>query len=236
MKLSTAAIFMLASCLAASAATITYDTAPGSTTLGGAVDATATFVTNNDETLTITLTDLLANPTDVAQLISDISFTLSNSEGTGSILSSSGQDITVNSNGTFTTGSTVDTGWGLTASMSGFHLDVLGTKTAPTHLIIGPPDGSNLYSNANGSIAGNPPHNPFLNGTATFTLEIPGISADTTVTSATFSFGTDEGANLVPGTPRNQPTVPEPGTYVMMAVGLGLVGLAQLRRKAKATR
>jgi len=29
--------------------------------------------------------------------------------------------------------------------------------------------------------------------------------------------------------------VPDPGTYVMIAVGLGLVGLAQLRR-SKATR
>jgi PEP-CTERM motif-containing protein len=34
--------------------------------------------------------------------------------------------------------------------------------------------------------------------------------------------------------PGNQPSVPEPGTYVMMTVGLGLVGLAKLRR-SKAT-
>jgi hypothetical protein len=34
--------------------------------------------------------------------------------------------------------------------------------------------------------------------------------------------------------PGNQPSVPEPGTYAMMAVGLGLVALAQLRR-SKAT-
>ena len=30
--------------------------------------------------------------------------------------------------------------------------------------------------------------------------------------------------------PGNQPTVPEPGTYVMIGAGLGLVGLAKLRR------
>ena len=61
-------------------------------------------------------------------------------------------------------------------------------------------------------------------------LDIAGVTADTTVNSATFSFGTTEGADLVPGKPRNQPTVPEPGTYAMMAVGLGLVSIARLRR------
>ena len=88
-----------------------------------------------------------------------------------------------------------------------------------------------------GSIAGNGPHNPFLDGTAMFTLDVPGVTSATTVTSAIFSFGTSSDCDLctAPGTPRNNPTVPEPGTYVMIAVGLGLVGLAQLRR-SKATR
>jgi PEP-CTERM motif-containing protein len=234
MKLSKLSVFVLASSFAATAATITYDTPSGSTTSGGPVDATATFVTG-DGTIGVTLTDLLANPTDVAQLISDLSFTLSNGATSGTIASSSGQELTVAGDGTFTTGSTVATGWALNSTATGLQLDALGTASAPSHLIIGPPDASNLYSNANGSIAGNGPHNPFLNGTATFMLDIAGVTADTTVDSATFSFGTTEGADLVPGTPRNQPTVPEPGTYAMMAVGLGLVGLAQLRR-SKATR
>jgi PEP-CTERM motif-containing protein len=229
MHLSKVAVFLLASCLAASAATITYDTAPGSTTSGGAVDATATFTTG-DGTLSITLTDLLANPTDVAQLISDLEFTLSNGATSGTIASSSGQEVTIDKAGNPTLGSTVDTGWTLNSTPTGLQRDVLGTPTGPSHLIIGAPDGSNVYSNANGSIAGNGPHNPFLNGSATFLLDIAGVTADTTVDSATFSFGTTEGADLVPGTPRNNPPVPEPGTYVMIAVGLGLVGLAQLRR------
>lgn len=211
----------------AQADSVTFTTPAGSTTSGGPVDASATFVTNNDETLDITLTNLLANPKNVAQLLSDLSFTLSSSEGTGTIQSSSGQEITVNNNGTFSTGSTVDTGWSLASSMAGFHLDVLGTPTGPSHLIIGPPDGSNTYSNANGSIAGNGPHNPFLNETATFVLEIPGISADTTVTSATFSFGTTEGADLVPGTPGTP--VPEPASLPLLAAGL--LGILLVYRK-----
>jgi hypothetical protein len=232
MHLSKVAVFLLASCLAASAATITYDTPPGSTTSGGPVDATATFTTG-DGTLSITLTDLLANPTDVAQLISDLEFTLSNGATSGTIASSSGQEITIDKDGNPTLGSTVATGWNLNSTATGLQLDVLGTPTGPSHLIIGPPDGSNVYSAANGSIAGNGPHNPFLNGSATFLLDIAGVTADTTVDSAIFSFGTapttDCNQCTVPGTPRN-PTVPEPGTYVMIAVGLGLVGLAQLRR------
>jgi hypothetical protein len=227
MKLSAVAVILLASCLAASGSTITFETPPGSTTSGGPVDATATFVAG-DGTLSIALTDLQANPTDVAQLISDLDFTLSNGATSGTIASSSGQEITVAGDGTFTTGSTVDTGWALNSTATGLQLDVLGTSTAPSHLIIGPPDGSNLYSNANGSIAGNGPHNPFLNGSATFLLDIAGVTADTTVTSATFSFGTTEGADLVPGTP--QSAVPEPRTSLTLAVLLGFMGLAQLRR------
>lgn len=235
MKLSMFAVFLLASCLAASAATITYN---ANTTLGGnPIDATATFVTNDHGTLDITLTDLQANPLTVAQLISDLDFKLSNGATSGTLDSSSGQEITVNGGGTFSLGGTVATGWLLNSISGGLQLDVLGSKTAPSHLIIGPPDGSNLYSKANGSIAGNGPHNPFLDGTAMFTLDVPGVTSATTVTSAIFSFGTSSDCDLctAPGTPRNNPPVPEPGTYVMIAVGLGLVGLAQLRR-SKATR
>lgn len=236
MKLSRFAVFLLASCLAASAATITYD---ANTTLGGnPIDATATFVTNDNGTLDITLTDLQANPTTVAQLISDLDFKLSNGATSGTLHSSSGQEITVNSDGTFSLGSTVATGWALNSISGGLQLDVLGTTTAPRHLIIGPPGGATYHDKTGaGSIAGNGPHNPFLDGTAMFTLDVPGVTSATTVTSAIFSFGTSSDCDLctAPGTPRNNPTVPEPGTYVMIAVGLGLVGLAQLRR-SKATR
>ena len=110
----------------AHADTVTFDTPPGSTTSGGAVDATATFTTGNG-TLSITLTNLLANPTDVAQLLSDLSFTLSNGATTGTIASSSGQEITVNNNGTFSTGSTVDTGWALNSTATGLQLDACRT-------------------------------------------------------------------------------------------------------------
>src|SRR5262249_23487941 len=130
------------------------------------------------------------------------------------------QEITVQPNGTFTAGSTVDTGWGLPFSTPGvFQLDVLGTPTAPAHLIIGPPGPGNVYSNAKSSIAGNGPHNPFLRPTATFVLSAPGVTDTTTVTSATFSFGTVAGVNVA-GVPTGPVPTPEPSSIALLGAGL----------------
>jgi hypothetical protein len=94
-------------------------------------------------------------------------------------------------------------------------------------LIIGPPGAGGTYSNANSSIAGNVPHNPFLNQTATFTITGSGITASTVVTAATFSFGTTPGDNVaaVP--------VPEPSTMAIAGLGaIGFIGVG-LRRRLK---
>ena len=230
MQLLGPAVVLVTACTLARASTITYVTPTGSSTSGGAVDASATFTTNDDGTVNITLTDLEANPTDVAQLISDVDFTFSNGATTGALSSGSGQEITVAKNGTFTLGSKVATGWLLNDGVAGgLQLDVLG-GAGPAHLIIGPSGPGDVYSNANGSIAGNKPHNPFLDGTATFTLDVPGVTSATTITSATFSFGTTDGID-VPGTPGTSTSVPEPATYMLFSSALGLVALAKRFRK-----
>src|SRR5690349_5921901 len=113
MRLILAACVLVSAVAATSRAdTITFVTPSGSSTSGGPVNVSAVFTTSAGQ-ISITLNDLLANPTDVAQLISDLSFTLSNGAATGTLASSSAQQITDNGNGTFTLGPTASTGWGL---------------------------------------------------------------------------------------------------------------------------
>jgi MYXO-CTERM domain-containing protein len=139
----------------------------------------------------------------------------------------------VNGNGTFSIGANLTTvaavGWVYTTTSSTGRLDVLAGPghAGPAHLIIGPPGGP-TYANANGSIAGNGPHNPFLNQSATFTITAPNVSADTTITAATFSFGTTEGV-LITGVP----STPEPSSLLLGLVGLGVVGSIGLYRRRR---
>jgi hypothetical protein len=212
-------------------ATITYFTPTGATTGGGPVNASATFTTGTNS-ITVTLSNLQPNITDVAQGLSDLFFTYSGPNLPGQTLTnSSGQEISVASGGSPTIGPTVSTGWALSSPASNeLLLNVLNTPIGPAHVIIGPPDAGGTYSNANGSIAGNGPHNPFLNETAMFVISLTGITADTTITSAIFSFGTTAGIN-VPGVPS---TVPLPGALPLFATGIGLMGVLRWKKKRKA--
>jgi len=211
-------------------------------TLGGQPEnVSASLTTNDNGTLDITLNNLESNPTSVIQNLSDFSFVLSDMvTGMTGLSSSSGTELTVASNGSYTVGSPVSTGWVLSGSGTSFEISVLGTSAGPSHTIIGPSSNGTYsggtYSNANGSIAGNGPHNPFLESGSTFVLSLPGITSETVVDSATFSFGTAAGSDLDGTCTSNncgasvQSITPEPISMSLMGAGLLLIGLLGRKR------
>lgn len=221
-------MLLLLSAVIAKADTQTFTTAAGSTTSGGSVDASASIVTGAG-TVTITLTDLEANPGNVGQLISDFDFVLSTGATSGTLTSSSGEKITIGSGGTATTGTTGSTGWGVNDNVGGgIQLDALGF-IGPAGLIIGP----GPYTDANSSIAGNGPHNPFLDQTATFVLAVTGVTVNTSITGTTFSFGTTAGID-VPGTPGGSPPpTPEPSSLLLLGTGIFAAALFLRQRSAQ---
>jgi hypothetical protein len=173
-------------------------TTPGATVPDGSVNASANF-TVGDGFVTITLANGLANPTSAGQLLSGLAFTLQSCTTGGTLGSTSANLRVVARGGMFKDLGPSSTGWALNDNFNGgYFLCVLCTDlggTGPKHLLIGDPATDGKYDSANGSIAGNKPHNPFTQGQATFLINIPGVMATDSVTSATFFFSTQEGVS-----------------------------------------
>jgi len=95
----------------------------------------------------------------------------------------------------------------------------------PSQMIL-PSGGS--FTGANASITGGQ-FNPFVVGPASFTLAFSGVTAATTVTAATFSFGTGPDF-FIPGVPVPGPIVGAGLPGLLAACG-GLLALARRRRR-----
>jgi hypothetical protein len=215
--------------VASQANVFTFVTPTGSSTTGGPVNASATVMTSNGM-VTVVLANNQVNPTDVAQLISDFDFVLSNpSATTGTLASQMGALIDVGGGGVVTSVPGLPTSWALNNNVGGgLQLDALGGGQ-PMNTIIGPPGPGGVYTNANGSIAGNGPHNPFIDEAGTFVIDVAGVTSATSVTSVIFSFGTVAGIN-VPGVPVT--STPEPGNVTLLALGLLSLGFVAHRKRA----
>jgi hypothetical protein len=184
------------------------------------VDVQATFTTGTDS-ITVVVNNLQINPTSIIQNLSGLRLTVSTGQTAGTLVSSSGVPRRVAKKGAYTDQASVSTGWELETIGTEIRLHVLGTDAGPSHTLLGLPDELGIYTSANGSIAGNKPHNPFLAERATFVLSVLGVTAASTITEATFEFGTSPGSNV---------SVPEPAALLLLT--LGGIALVWRRRRA----
>jgi hypothetical protein len=225
----TAAVMFLAA--GAAHAAVIQLTGAG-TSPDGPVSASAT-VTTGTNSITVVLNDLLANPTSVGQTLSDIFLTLSDTPSAVSLTSSAGTLINIGAGGVVTPDGTVIDHWGTALVSGSVHLAAVGTGAPggqPHDLIIGPPGAGGVYTAGNASIT-NGMFSPFISQTGTFVISATGVSAATTVTAASFSFGT--GPDFVtPGTP----SVPEPTTALLLGSAfLALTGVAKVINRRRKT-
>jgi len=194
-------------------------------------NVTGSIVAGNG-TVTITLNNNLTNSqvVSVIQNVSGVYFQVSGYNGGAVSLSASNSTQSTNIDGSgnaVLAGAVNPTGWA--AGHSGTTITAcvvcafgIGPTAGPEQTLIGG-TGSGAYASANGSIAGNNPHNPFLVGTVTFTLVVPGVTVNSTFTNVVIQFGTE-------ATPPQTQQVPEPAS--MFLLGTGLLGAAAgLRRR-----
>ena len=224
---------------AAAAVSITFN-ASGSGN-DGPLAASAAFTTSAG-LLSVTITNGLSpiQIRDAGQTVSGLSFILSDAPGTLGTTSASGQLANIGDPGQAfihnVPGDPVR--WlgqgppppGGTGSFSiegnTITMEAIGGGQ-PSQLIL-----SGVTTSSNASIQGGQ-FNPFVIGPATFTLALSGVTAATTITQVTFSFGT--GPDTFITAPDTFITVPGPivgaGLPGLVAACGGLLALARRRRK-----
>jgi hypothetical protein len=224
------------------AASFIFNTIPGIDNCSGETcSGQAVFsFTGGTDTFTVTLSNTLPSIHHAGQLLTDLQFDTTGI-GTVSLLSSSGNLIKINSNGT-TTPVTGSIGWGFGGMGTNEWLlcavcgDGVRALAQPAQGIV---PNQTSYSSSVGSIKGNRGHNPFLESGATFTFETAKLlpaDGSNPFSEVTLSFSTAFGVDIdtVLKTGRSSipsASTPEPVTTILAGAGLPMFGLAGRRRR-----
>ena len=226
--------------LAARASSVTTTALITGTNAGATINGTAVFTLSDNGHLTIDLTNNVANPLSAGSLLGGITFTLSPTSAFNNVVptnfSVSGNLIDVNLTADTWSNATAaqiaalgaNTNW----SESKGDPFTLKVTSGNDPLIIGAPNGSGLYTNANPSLGAN--HQPFYMNTAEFNMDIAGLTSGTVISNVNFMWGTTYTSCAATGITtttqtggQSAPTVPVPaaawsGAAALM-LGMGVV-------------
>jgi hypothetical protein len=196
-----------------------------------AVDGSATAVfTLGNGTVDITLTNNLTTTANITDLLSDLSFSISG--GTTTLATTSVAPGGSRLRCVDGTAGCVGTGDAANAWFYGLNGQVgssgdIGGGTYLLTALVGNPKSLIIGDHSFSCQAkcpdglGNQQFQPYLDGSATFSLLIAGVTADSTISNVVFSFGT---------APERLVGVPIPAAVWLFASGLlGLIGIARRR-------
>jgi hypothetical protein len=200
----------------------------------GSLDAQASL-TFGAGTLTVTLTNLIVDQTSDGQDINGISFTLpqtfaANIVSDTTFSSTDRSDVQKKVAAGWTDAADTTNHWILTNTAHTFDFTTLGNSHAPYTIIGSPDSGDNEYNNVNSSITMDN-HDPLLAITATWVLQIPGVTSadETELTNLIFGFGTSSDVTE----DGKQSTTPEPFSFVLAGSGLALLALARFNGRRR---
>ncbi|HMD53176.1 MAG TPA: PEP-CTERM sorting domain-containing protein [Phycisphaerae bacterium] len=187
-------------------------------------NASITFNTSANQ-VQITLNNT-SNTHAAGELLYGVTFTISGVTSAPSIAGLSGQQETGDSSsysyGSVSSNSSLSSPWTTSINTGVYSL----TGSSADDLVISAPQASgNPYPSANPSVFN---HTPWLATGATFTLGVSGVSASSTISDATFEFGSSGSSAQLPA---SQMPTPEPATLGLMTVG-GIALLMKKRKKA----